>query len=127
MCNKSLVSITDYSKGDILRILHLTKKFDEQPNRRLLEGKICATLFFEPSTRTRLSFETAVNRLGGRIIGFSDAATTSSSKGETLKDTILMVNNYADIIIMRHHLEGAARYASEVSSIPIINAGDGAN
>ena len=127
MCNKSKVSLTDYSKEDILRILNLTKKFDEQPNRRLLEGKVCATLFFEPSTRTRLSFETAVNRLGGRIIGFSDAATTSSSKGETLKDTILMVNNYADIIIMRHHLEGAARYASEISSIPIINAGDGAN
>ncbi|MBD8389385.1 aspartate carbamoyltransferase [Dysgonomonas sp. BGC7] len=127
MCNKSLVSITDYSKEDIIRILNLTRKFDEKPNRRLLEGKVCATLFFEPSTRTRLSFETAVNRLGGRIIGFSDAATTSSSKGETLKDTILMVNNYADIIIMRHHLEGAARYASEVSSIPIINAGDGAN
>lgn len=127
MSNKSLVSITDYSKEDILRILDLTKKFDEQPNRRLLEGKVCATLFFEPSTRTRLSFETAVNRLGGRIIGFTDAATTSSSKGETLKDTIVMVNNYADIIIMRHHLEGAARYASEVSSVPIINAGDGAN
>lgn len=127
MSNKSLVSITDYSKEDILRIVNLTKKFDEQPNRRLLEGKVCATLFFEPSTRTRLSFETAVNRLGGRIIGFTDAATTSSSKGETLKDTIVMVNNYADIIIMRHHLEGAARYASEISSVPIINAGDGAN
>jgi aspartate carbamoyltransferase catalytic subunit len=92
-----------------------------------LEGKVCATLFFEPSTRTRLSFETAVNRLGGGIIGFTDAATTSSSKGETLKDTIVMVDNYADIIIMRHHLEGAARYASEISSVPVINAGDGAN
>ena len=127
MSNKSLVSITDYSKEDILRILNLAKKFDENPNRRLLEGKVCATLFFEPSTRTRLSFETAINRLGARAIGFSDAATTSSSKGETLKDTIVMVSNYADIIIMRHHLEGAARYASEVSSVPIINAGDGAN
>lgn len=127
MYNKSLVSITDYSKEDILRILNLTRKFDEQPNRRLLEGKVCATLFFEPSTRTRLSFETAVNRLGGRIIGFSDASTTSSAKGETLKDTILMVSNYADLIIMRHHLEGAARYASEVTSVPVINAGDGAN
>lgn len=127
MISKSLVSITDYSKEDILRILEIAKMFDENPNRRLLEGKVCATLFFEPSTRTRLSFETAINRLGGRVIGFSDAATTSSSKGETLKDTILMVNNYADIIIMRHHLEGAARYASEVSKIPIINAGDGAN
>jgi len=127
MSGKSLVSITDYSEKDILRILDIAEKFDENPNRKLLEGKVCATLFFEPSTRTRLSFETAVNRLGGRIIGFSDAATTSSSKGETLKDTIVMVNNYADLIIMRHHLEGAARYASEVSNTPIINAGDGAN
>lgn len=125
--NKSLVSITDYSKDDILRLVELAKKFDENPNRRLLQGTVCATLFFEPSTRTRLSFETAVNRLGGRIIGFSDAATTSSTKGETLKDTITMVNNYADLIIMRHHLEGAARYASEISATPIINAGDGAN
>lgn len=127
MIKKSLVSITDYTKEDIVHILDLARKFDENPNRRLLEGKVCATLFFEPSTRTRLSFETAVNRLGGRIIGFSDASTTSSAKGETLKDTIAMVNNYADLIIMRHHLEGAARYASEVSSVPIINAGDGAN
>lgn len=127
MKNKSLVSITDYTKGDIIRILQLAEKFDENPNRRLLEGKVCATLFFEPSTRTRLSFETAVHRLGGRIIGFSDVSTTSSTKGETLKDTIAMVNNYADLIIMRHHLEGAARYASELSTVPIINAGDGAN
>lgn len=127
MKDKSLVSITDYSKEDIIHILNSARKFDENPNRNLLKGKVCATLFFEPSTRTRLSFETAVNRLRGRIIGFSDASTTSSTKGETLKDTISMVNNYADIIIMRHHLEGAARYASEVSSVPIINAGDGAN
>lgn len=127
MNKRSLVSITDYTKDDILRIVNLTKKFDENPNRPLLNGKVCATLFFEPSTRTRLSFETAVNRLGGRIIGFSDAATTSSSKGETLKDTTMMVSNYADLIIMRHHLECAARYASEISKVPIINAGDGAN
>ena len=86
-----------------------------------------ATLFFEPSTRTRLSFETAVNRLGGRVIGFSDAKNSSSVKGETLKDTIQMVSGYADLIVMRHNLEGAALYASEVSRIPIINAGDGAN
>ena len=127
MKKESLVSILDYSKEDILRLIRKASLFEENPNRKLLEGKVCATLFFEPSTRTRLSFETAVNRLGGRIIGFSDAATTSSSKGETLKDTILMVSNYADIIIMRHYLEGAARYASEVTHIPIINAGDGAN
>lgn len=127
MGEKSLVSITDYTKKDILRILKLAEKFDEQPNQKLLEGKVCATLFFEPSTRTRLSFETAINRLGGRVIGFSDASTTSSTKGETLKDTIMMVSNYADLIIMRHHLEGAARYASEISPVPVINAGDGAN
>jgi aspartate carbamoyltransferase catalytic subunit len=93
----------------------------------LLEGKVAATLFFEPSTRTRLSFETAVNRLGGRVVGFQDASTTSSSKGETLKDTIQIVSNYADVIIMRHHLDGAARYASEVTPVPIVNAGDGSN
>ncbi len=127
MRKESLVSITDYSKEQILDLLEKTKKFEANPNRRVLEGKVIATLFFEPSTRTRLSFETAVNRLGGRVIGFSDAATTSSSKGETLKDTIMMVSNYADLIIMRHYLEGAARYASEISSIPIVNAGDGAN
>ena len=91
MKSKSLVSIDQCSKEDILRILDNARKFEENPNRKLLEGKVAATLFFEPSTRTRLSFETAVNRLGGRVIGFSDASTTSSSKGETLKDTILMV------------------------------------
>lgn len=124
---KSLVTINDYSRDDILRILESAKKFKQNPNQSILQGRVCATLFFEPSTRTRLSFETAVNRLRGRIVGFSDAATSSSTKGESLKDTILMVSNYADIIVMRHHLEGSARYASEVSLVPIINAGDGAN
>lgn len=127
MTKKNLVSIKDYSKEDLIRILKEAEKFEQNPNQKLLDGKVVATLFFEPSTRTRLSFETAVNRLGGRIIGFTDAATTSSSKGETLKDTIKMVSNYADLIIMRHYLEGAARYASEVSSVPVVNAGDGAN
>ena len=127
MENESLVSISDFSKQEMLDLLEDMKYFEANPNRKLLEGKVVATLFFEPSTRTRLSFETAVNRLGGRVIGFSDAATSSSSKGETLKDTIMMVNNYVDLIIMRHYLEGAARYASEVSRVPVINAGDGAN
>ncbi|MDR2809074.1 MAG: aspartate carbamoyltransferase [Tannerellaceae bacterium] len=127
MKNKSLVAINQYSKEDILRILETAAHFEEHPNRKLLEGKVAATLFFEPSTRTRLSFETAVIRLGGQVIGFQDASTTSSSKGETLKDTIRMVSNYADLIIMRHHLEGAARYASEITNVPVINAGDGAN
>lgn len=125
--NRSLVTLEDLDKEKILHLLDQAAKFESQPNRKILDGKIVATLFFEPSTRTRLSFETAVNRLGGRVIGFSDAATTSSTKGETLKDTIMMVSNYADLIIMRHYLEGAARYASEVSPVPIINAGDGAN
>jgi len=110
-----------------MRLLRQASYFEANPNQRILQGKVVATLFFEPSTRTRLSFETAVNRLGGRIIGFSDASTTSSSKGETLKDTIKMVSNYADLIVMRHYLEGAARYATEVTDVPVINAGDGAN
>lgn len=127
MNSKSLVSISDIGRDEIMSLLDMARRFEENPNRRLLEGRVVATLFFEPSTRTRLSFETAVNRLGGRVIGFSDANTTSSSKGETLKDTIKMVSNYVDVIIMRHYLEGAARYASEVTDVPVINAGDGAN
>ena len=127
MNSKSLVSISDLSKDEIIDLLRLSHYFEEHPNSNLLQGRVAATLFFEPSTRTRLSFETAVNRLGGRIIGFSDPGTSSSSKGETLKDTIKMVSNYADIIIMRHYLEGAALYATEVSDVPVINAGDGAN
>ena len=123
----SLVSIDDLSKEQILDLLETARYFEEHPNHKILDGKVVATLFFEPSTRTRLSFETAVNRLGGRVIGFSDAATSSSSKGETLKDTIKMVSNYVDLIIMRHYLEGAARYATEVTETPVINAGDGAN
>lgn len=127
MINKSLVSITDYSKDDYLKILQSAAEFEKNPNQRLLEGKVVATLFFEPSTRTRLSFETAVSRLGGRVIGFTDAGSSSVTKGETLKDTIKMVTNYADLIVMRHPIEGAARYASEVATVPVINAGDGAN
>ncbi len=122
-----LVSISDCSKEDILRIVELAEQFEKNPNPHLLDGKLVATLFFEPSTRTRLSFETAVQRLGGRVIGFSDAATSSSSKGETLHDTIKMVSNYVDLIVMRHPVEGAARYASEITNVPVINAGDGSN
>jgi len=127
MNSNSLVSIDDITKDEILRLLQQARYFEEHPNQKILDGRVVATLFFEPSTRTRLSFETAVNRLGGRIIGFSDANTSSSSKGETLKDTIIMVSNYVDLIIMRHYLEGAARYATEVTDTPILNAGDGAN
>lgn len=123
----SLVNIAELSESKIRYLLELTQFFEKHPNLHILEDRVVATLFFEPSTRTRLSFETAANRLGARVIGFSDPNATSSSKGESLKDTIMMVSNYADIIVMRHHLEGAARYASEVAPVPIVNAGDGAN
>lgn len=127
MIGKSLVSIIDYTKDEYLKILDLAAKFEQQPKQKILEGYVIATLFFEPSTRTRLSFESAVNQLGGRIIGFSDIGTTSVTKGETLNDTIKIVSNYSDLIVMRHPLEGSARFASEVASVPVINAGDGAN
>ena len=127
MENRSIVSIADYGKEKIQYLLDMAAEFERQPNRTILQGKVVATLFFEPSTRTRLSFETAANRLGARVIGFTDPKVTSSSKGETLKDTIKMVSNYADVIVMRHRLEGAALYASEVTHVPIINAGDGSN
>ena len=127
MNSSSFVAIDDINKQELLDLLERTRYFEEHPNSKILDGRVVATLFFEPSTRTRLSFETAVNRLGGRVIGFSDASTSSTSKGETLKDTIKMVSNYADIIVMRHFLEGAAQYATEVTDVPIVNAGDGAN
>ena len=100
---------------------------EQTPQPEALRGRVMATLFFEPSTRTRLSFEAAMLRLGGEIIGFSDAGSTSAKKGESLTDTIRMAASYADVIVMRHPREGAARLASEVSSVPIINGGDGAN
>lgn len=125
--NNSLVTIANLSREDIMHLLHQAEKFENEPNRTILSDKVVATLFFEPSTRTRLSFETAANRLGARVIGFTDPKVTSSTKGETLKDTIMMVSNYADVIVMRHYLEGAARYAAEISPVPVINAGDGAN
>ena len=127
MNKRSLVSITDYSKEDILEVLKIASEFEKNPNRNLLEGKVVASLFFEPSTRTRLSFETAISRMGGCIVGFSDASSSSTTKGESLKDTTKMVDNYCDLIVMRHPLEGAARFASEVADVPVINAGDGAN
>lgn len=100
-------------------LLRMAGEFEKHTNRKLLEGQVVATLFFEPSTRTRLSFETAANRLGARVIGFTDPKVTSSTKGETLKDTIMMVSNYADLIVMRHYLEGAARYASRCRRCPL--------
>ena len=118
MSRKSLISIWDFSKEEILHVLETAKEFEENRVQNFLEGKVIASLFFEPSTRTRLSFETAINRLGAKVIGFSDASNTSQSKG---------VNNYVDMIVMRHPLEGSSRYASEVATVPVVNAGDGAN
>lgn len=125
--NQHIISIREFNREGLLKIIRLAEKMSEKPPQDLLQGKILGTLFFEPSTRTRLSFESAMNRLGGRVVGFSDPKSSSTQKGETLDDTIRMVNGYADVIVMRHPIEGAARYASEHSNIPIINAGDGAN
>jgi aspartate carbamoyltransferase catalytic subunit len=127
MKNRSLVSIDDLTTDEILSILDKAAGFEKQPVSNLLSGKVIATLFFEPSTRTRLSFESAINRLGGKIVGFTDSSSSSVSKGETLYDTIRMVNSYCDLIVMRHPVEGSARYASEIATVPVINAGDGAN
>ncbi len=130
MKNRSLVSINDYTKEEMIHILDIAEGFEKNPRQPILSDKVVATLFFEPSTRTRLSFESAANQLGARVIGFSDASSSSVKKGESLKDTILTVSNYSDIIVMRHPTEGSARYASEVAAtanVPVINAGDGAN
>ncbi len=127
MKKHNFVTIADLNKDEIMYLIQMAQEFEKHPNRDLLKGKVVATLFYEPSTRTRLSFETAASRLGARVIGFSDAKASSVSKGETLKDTILMVSNYADVIAMRHYIEGAAQYASEIAPVPIINAGDGAH
>ncbi|MCF8229941.1 MAG: aspartate carbamoyltransferase [Bacteroidales bacterium] len=127
MKDKNLISIGDYTNEERLKILDLAEEFEENPVQDILKDYVVATLFFEPSTRTRLSFESAASRLSAKIVGFTDAASSSVKKGESLKDTILTVSNYSDIIVMRHPREGSARYASEVSPVPIINAGDGAN
>jgi aspartate carbamoyltransferase catalytic subunit len=127
MKNRSLVSIDDFSTEEIAKILDLASEFEKNPSQNILQDKVIASLFFEPSTRTRLSFESAISRLGGKIIGFTDASSSSVSKGETLNDTIKTVSNYSDLIVMRHPIEGSARYASEVAGLPVVNAGDGAN
>ena len=127
MKNRSLISIDDFTKEEYFSVLDAAEQFERKPVQNILDGKVVATLFFEPSTRTRLSFESAVNYLGGKVIGFSDASSSSVKKGESLKDTILTVCNYSDLIVLRHPREGSARYASEVGTVPIVNAGDGAN
>ena len=127
---KSVVSISDFSRQDIEAVLAAAQKMEKTPRakkRKMLDTINVATLFFEPSTRTRLSFETAAQNLGANLVSVSDAHSTSHSKGETVSDAIRVVSGYSDIIVMRHFIEGAARRATEVCSKPIINAGDGSN
>lgn len=125
---RDIISIKDFTRKEIDYILETAKTMEPiaKTTTNTLQGKILATLFFEPSTRTRLSFEAAMQKLGGSTIGFAEAEIASVKKGENLADTIRVVQNYADIIALRHPLEGAARLASEFADIPIINAGTGA-
>lgn len=123
----NFISIKDFSRADILRILEIAQELLETPNSNLLKGKIVGSLFFEPSTRTRLSFTSAAYRVGAQVLGFESPDATSLKKGESLRDTIKMVEAYSDVIVMRHNIEGAAKFASLISKKPIINAGDGAN
>lgn len=124
---KNIISIGQFTKHEILNILNEAKKLKEKSSPELIKEKIIATLFFEPSTRTRLSFTSATFRIGGKILGFDSPNATSLKKGESLRDTIKMIEGYADAIIIRHTRDGAAKFAADISEIPIINAGDGAN
>lgn len=124
---KNIISIKEFTKEEILELLKRAKELKDEPNVDLIKNKIVATLFFEPSTRTRLSFTSASFRIGAKVLGFDSPSATSLKKGESLRDTIKMVEGYADVIVMRHLRDGAAKFASDVSEIPVINAGDGAN
>lgn len=128
--NKDLISMDDLSLDDIKEFIALAKVVEEMPAEQrvnYLRGRIMAAMFFEPSTRTRLSFEAAMYRLGGNVIGFAEQAATSVSKGESFSDTIHTVENYSDILVIRHPAEGTSRLAGEISFLPVINAGDGSN
>lgn len=124
---RDIISIRDFDKKELDHIIQIAFNVKKNKYPNALKGKVLANLFFEPSTRTRLSFESAMISLGGKLFGFADSSTTSVQKGETLKDTIKIISGYCDVIVMRHPLEGAARLAAEVADIPVINAGDGAN
>lgn len=128
---KDIISCRDFAKKDVETVLSVADRMHESLKKgrklRELEGKVLATLFFEPSTRTRLSFATAMERLGGSVVGFSSAEGTSAKKGETMVDTVRTVEQYADVMVMRHPMEGSARLAADSVDIPILNGGDGAN
>ena len=126
LAGRDLVSMRDFSREELLAFLDEATRFEgyEQP---ILRGKVLGSLFFEPSTRTNLSFSSAMQRLGGAVLGFADSKVSSTAKGESLVDTIRVVENYCDIILIRHPLEGAARLAAESTQLPVVNAGDGTN
>ncbi|MGF6148679.1 Aspartate carbamoyltransferase catalytic chain [Kingella potus] len=124
---RNIISVSDLTTGQLELLLHTALKLKAEPRGDLLAGRLVASCFFEPSTRTRLSFETAVQRLGGQVIGFADGANTSAKKGETLADTARIISGYTDAIIQRHPKDGAARVLAEFSKVPVINAGDGTN
>ena len=125
---RDVVSIRDFSREEIDYVLEMTDVVEPmaRSGTHMLDGRIMATLFFEPSTRTRLSFESAMCRCGGKCIGFAEPKVASVQKGENLADTVRTVENYADVLVIRHPLEGAARLAAEFASVPVINAGTGA-
>lgn len=124
---KNLISMRDLTKGEILRIMEIAGKIERKEIKVDITGKLAALLFFEPSTRTLFSFDTAVKKLGGKTLIMTGTGNTSVKKGESFADTLMTISQYADIIIQRSPVEGAARYASEVVDLPVINAGDGAN
>lgn len=123
---RDIISMRDFTADELLFVLDYARNF-EGSCKPILSGKVLATLFYEPSTRTRLSFESAMITLGGSVLGFTGAATSSASKGESVQDTAKMVEGYADVAVIRHPLEGSARAAAEAAEIPFINGGDGAN
>ena len=124
---RDIISFRDFTKEEILFILSLSKEMETKARPDLLKGKVLATLFFEPSTRTRMSFESAMKLLGGDVISFAEPGATSVVKGESLRDTVKIVAGYASAIVIRHFLDGAARLVADTVDIPVINAGDGAN
>lgn len=124
---RDILSISDFSKDDVIYLLRKIKHLKENPTSNILQGFILGNCFFEPSTRTRLSFESAMLRLGGSVLGFEDMNTTSVKKGESLQDSFKMLHHYADVLVIRHPLEGSAQLAADAADVPVINAGDGAN
>ncbi|WP_291999340.1 aspartate carbamoyltransferase [Caldivirga sp.] len=125
--NRDVISSLDFNREDLMQLFNEAKEMENYAKSKLniLDGKIMATAFFEPSTRTRLSFEAAMLRLGGRVLGFGSVEASSVAKGESLGDTIRMLDSYSDIIVIRHSLEGAAKYAADIATVPVVNAGDG--